>query len=396
MKIVIAPDSYKESLSAMEVATEIERGFRQVLPNADYIKVPVADGGEGTVQSMVDATEGKLVTLSVIGPLGNRVEAHYGILGQRRHALGDSSNQSDAMAQAHTAIIEMASASGLHHVPLEQRNPLLTTSYGTGQLIRHALDAGINHIIIGLGGSATNDGGAGMLQALGAQLIDQNGKEIAAGGAALATLKRIDISGLDPRLSHCHIEVACDVDNPLCGDKGASAIFGPQKGATPTMVAQLDAALAHFADITRAAGLAECRDIAGAGAAGGMGFAVLAYLKGELKPGIDIVMQTVNLAAIIRGADLVITGEGRLDSQTLHGKTPMGVAREANKQGIAVIAIAGCVSDDANVLLNHGFCALFSTTPRAMPLNQVLASAKHNLYSTSVSIAALYNTNRTR
>lgn len=388
MKIVIAPDSYKESLSAMEVATEIERGFRQVLPNADYVKVPVADGGEGTVQSMVDATNGKIIELSVIGPLGEPVTARYGILGPKN--IGASVNKTK------TAVIEMASASGLHHVPIGQRNPQLTTSYGTGELICHALNAGIKHIIIGLGGSATNDAGAGMLQALGVNLLDKHGQAINVGGAGLEALHSIDISQLHPLLGSCQIEVACDVNNPLCGDKGASAIFGPQKGATDTMVERLDNALAHFADITSKTTLTEHRNTPGAGAAGGMGFAVLAYLKGELKPGIDIVMKTVDLAEALKGADLVITGEGRLDSQTLHGKTPMGVAREANKLNIPVIAIAGCVSDDANVLLNHGFCALFSTTPRAMPLNQVLASAKHNLYSTSVSIAALYNTNRTR
>lgn len=388
MKIVIAPDSYKESLSAMEVATEIERGFRQVLPNADYVKIPVADGGEGTVQSMVDATDGKIIELTVVGPLGEPVKAHYGILGR--------ANLETSLNKTTTAVIEMASASGLHHVPLAQRDPLLTTSYGTGELICHALNSGIKHIIIGLGGSATNDGGAGMLQALGVDLLDGDGQPIDVGGAGLETLHAIDISQLHPLLHSCQIEVACDVDNPLCGAKGASAIFGPQKGATPAMVERLDAALSHFADITATATFTEHRDTPGAGAAGGMGFAVLAYLNAELKPGIDIVMKTVDLATRLNGADLVITGEGRLDSQTLHGKTPMGVTREANKQGIPVIAIAGCVSDNANILLEHGIDAIFSVTPRAMQLDRVLASAKHNLYTTSVNIAALYNTNRRR
>ncbi|QYJ87379.1 glycerate kinase [Shewanella mesophila] len=388
MKIVIAPDSYKESLSAMEVANEIERGFSQVLPNADYIKVPVADGGEGTVQSMVDATNGKIIELTVIGPLGEPVTAHYGILGAKN--LGTSVNN------CKTAVIEMASASGLHHVPAAQRDPQITTSYGTGELICHALNAGIKHIIIGLGGSATNDAGAGMLQALGVHLLDKNGQPIDVGGAGLETLHRIDVSQLHPLLQSCHIEVACDVNNPLCGDKGASAIFGPQKGATASMVERLDDALSHFANITSQTTLTEHRHTPGSGAAGGMGFAVLAYLNAELKPGIDIVMKTVDLAGALNGADLVITGEGRLDSQTLHGKTPMGVTREANKQGVPVIAIAGCVSDDANVLLDHGIDAIFSITPRAMELEKVLSNAKHNLYTTSINIAALYNTNRHR
>ncbi len=383
MKIVIAPDSYKESLSAMEVASTIEQGFHQVLPNATYIKLPVADGGEGTVQSMVDATNGHLVELNVTGPLGQQVTAHYGILGHNR--LQDSNK---------TAVIEMAAASGLHHVPINQRNPLMTTSYGTGELIVHALEGGINHIIIGLGGSATNDGGVGMLQALGAKFLDENGADIGFGGASLNHIETIEIGGLHPKLKECTIEVACDVNNPLCGKQGASAIFGPQKGATPEMVEQLDHALNHFADQTLTTGISECREQAGAGAAGGMGYAVLAYLNAQLRPGINIVMETVELASHLIDADLVITGEGRLDSQTLMGKTPMGVATEANKLGIPVIAIAGCVSDDANVLLEHGFKAIFSVTPRAMELEQVLASAKHNLLNTAVNIARLYNINR--
>ncbi|QLE84948.1 glycerate kinase [Shewanella sp. Scap07] len=373
MKIVIAPDSYKESLSAMDVANEIERGFRQIIPQADYLKVPVADGGEGTVQSMVDATDGQLIDVTVIGPLGEPVAAQYGLLG-------------DGI----TAVIEMASASGLHHVSDTQRNPLITTSYGTGELICHALNRGIRHIIIGLGGSATNDAGAGMLQALGVHLTDQNGTPLAPGGAALIDLHRIDSRNIHPAIADCHFEIACDVDNPLCGEKGASAIFGPQKGASPAMVSQLDAALGHFADIIAQADMIDHRQVAGAGAAGGMGLATMAFLDAELKPGIDIVMHAVELADKLNGADLVITGEGRLDSQTLHGKTPMGVLREASQQQIPVIAIAGCVSEDANILLEHGFKAIFSVTPRSLPLAEVLAGAKHNLYSTAVNVAAMY------
>ncbi|MCE9678220.1 glycerate kinase [Shewanella sp. AS1] len=383
MKIIIAPDSYKESLSAMEVASIIEQGFRKVLPDADYIKVPVADGGEGTVQSMVDATQGELVELSVTGPLGKQVTACYGILGQVDSQLSNNK----------IAVIEMASASGLHHVPVEMRDPRITTSYGTGELIKHALDNGIEHIILGLGGSATNDAGVGMLQALGAKFTDDKGADIAPGGAALVNITSIDLTLLHPKLASCSIEVACDVNNPLCGEQGASAIFGPQKGATPEMVTQLDNALNHFAEMTLSTGVHECRNLPGAGAAGGMGYGMLAYLKAELRPGIDIVMETVDLASKLFGADLVITGEGRLDSQTLMGKTPMGVTREANKQGVPVIAIAGCVSDDANVLLDHGIEAIFSITPRAMELKQVLASAEHNLLATATNIASLYKLN---
>ncbi|AQS37097.1 glycerate kinase [Shewanella psychrophila] len=383
MKIVIAPDSFKESLSAMEVAKEIERGFKSVLPNAEYLKLPVADGGEGTVQSMVDATKGAIIELDVIGPLGNRVAAHYGILGDEY--------QSDRK----TAIIEMAAASGLHHVSVEKRDPCITTSYGTGQLICDALNRGITRILIGLGGSATNDGGAGMAQALGIHLLDSSGKALGVGGSALSELHSIEMKDLHPLIQQCEFIVACDVDNPLCGDKGASAIFGPQKGATPEMISRLDAALSRYADIIaqtpiRNSKIEDNRNTPGAGAAGGMGLGVMAFLNATLRAGIDIVMETVKLDEKIQGADLVITGEGKLDSQTLHGKTPMGVTRVANVQGIPVIAIAGCVSDDANVLLEHGISAIFSITPRALPLKEVLANAKHNLFSASQNIAALY------
>ncbi|WOT04114.1 glycerate kinase [Shewanella youngdeokensis] len=379
MKIVIAPDSFKESLTAMEVADQIERGFRTVLPHAQYLKLPVADGGEGTVQSMVDATNGHIVWTKVTGPLGEQVNAFYGILGEQYHR------------HEKTAVIEMAAASGLHLAPPAQRNPLLTTSYGTGELIVDALNRGIKHIIIGLGGSATNDGGAGMAQALGAQLLDKTASPIGLGGAALSQLEYIDLTQLHPLLAECQFEVACDVDNPLCGDSGASAVFGPQKGATKQMVEQLDCALSHYADVISQSGINDYRNEAGVGAAGGMGLGLMAFVNAKLKPGIDIVIDAVDLAAHIQGADLVITGEGRLDSQTLHGKTPMGVAAVAGKFDVPVIAIAGSVSDGANILLEHGFSALFSITPRALPLAEVLLNAKHNLYCTSSNIAALYN-----
>ncbi|GAB6263354.1 glycerate kinase [Photobacterium sp. R1] len=372
MKIIIAPDSYKESLTAMEVADAIERGFRQVMPDADYHKLPMADGGEGTVRSLVDATGGQIIHQHVTGPLGNQVEAFYGLLGDGK-----------------TAVIEMAAASGLHLVPMHERNPLLTTSYGTGELIKATLEQHIEHLIIGIGGSATNDGGAGMLQALGVRCLDQHGQEIGRGGGALSDLTTIDVSGLDPRLTALRLEVACDVDNPLCGAHGASAIFGPQKGATPAMVGQLDRNLSHFAGLlSRQLG----RDIGhtpGAGAAGGMGAALLAVLGATLRPGIEIVMDAVRLDDAIADADLVITGEGRIDSQSIHGKTPVGLARAAKRFGLPVIGIAGSLSEDCSVVHDQGIDAVFSIVNRACDLDEALAQGAANLELTARNIAAL-------
>ncbi|WP_330961470.1 glycerate kinase [Photobacterium sp. 53610] len=372
MKIIIAPDSYKESLTAMEVADAIERGFRQVMPDADYHKLPMADGGEGTVRSLVDATGGQIIHQHVTGPLGNQVEAFYGLLGDGK-----------------TAVIEMAAASGLHLVPMHERNPLLTTSYGTGELIKAVLEQHIEHLIIGIGGSATNDGGAGMLQALGVRCLDQHGQEIGRGGGVLSDLTTIDVSGLDSRLAVLRLEVACDVDNPLCGAHGASAIFGPQKGATPAMVAQLDRNLSHFAGLlSRQLG----RDIGhtpGAGAAGGMGAALLAVLGATLRPGIEIVMDAVRLEDAITDADLVITGEGRIDSQSIHGKTPVGVARAAKRFGLPVIGIAGSLSEDCSVVHDQGIDAVFSIVNRACDLDEALSQGAANLELTARNIAAL-------
>lgn len=378
MKIVIAPDSFKESLSALDVANAIEQGLMQVIPDCEIVKIPVADGGEGTVQSMVDATGGSIVSLEVMGPLGHKVNAHYGILGQQT-----------AQQTQPIAVIEMASASGLHHVPREQRNPLLTTSYGTGELICDALNRGIKHIIVGLGGSATNDGGAGMAQALDILLLDKHGKSLSAGGAALAELANIDMSNAHPLLKECTFEVACDVDNPLCGERGASAIFGPQKGATPEMVSTLDSALSHYADVIAKSGVTDHRNQAGAGAAGGMGLGVMAFLGAELRPGVEIVMQTVELADKIRGADLIITGEGRIDGQTIFGKTPMGVLKQAQLQNIPTIGIAGCLGDNANAVLEQGMAAIFPIIPHLSPLDNVLANAKTNLINTARNIGAV-------
>ncbi|MBY3788520.1 glycerate kinase [Photobacterium carnosum] len=373
MKIIIAPDSYKESLTAMEVATAIEAGFRQVMPDAEYIKLPMADGGEGTVQSLVDASNGTIIEHQVTGPLSEQVPAFFGIMGDSK-----------------TAVIEMAAASGLHLVSPEQRNPMITTSYGTGELILAALDYGVKHIIIGIGGSATNDGGIGMAQALGVQLLDNKGQALGFGGQALAQLASIDITTVDPRLAHIKLEVACDVNNPLCGEKGASHIFGPQKGATPAMVAELDQHLAHYAAIIKRDLAIDVKDMAGAGAAGGMGAALLGLFNAQLRSGIEIVIDAVHLGDIIKDADLVITGEGRIDSQTIHGKTPIGVARTAKKYHKPVIGIAGCLSQDCGVVYDHGIDAVFSVVPTAMNLEQAFKNAAINVELTARNIAAIY------
>ena len=373
MKIVIAPDSFKESLTALEVAEAIEAGLKKVLPDAEYVKVPMADGGEGTVQSLVDATEGRLISAEVCAPLGNKVKAEFGLSGDGR-----------------TAIIEMAAASGLHLVPPEARNPLRTTSYGTGELILAALAEGVEKIIVGIGGSATNDGGAGMLQALGALLLDANHQPIGAGGGCLQDLAAIDLSGLDKRLAGVEIVVACDVDNPMCGEKGASAVFGPQKGATPEMVQALDSGLQHFAAIAaRDLGL-DIQSPAGAGAAGGMGGGVLLLPDARLQAGVQIVMEAVKLAEKVQDADLVITGEGRMDAQSVHGKTPIGVAHTAKAFGKPVIAIVGCLREDYEVVYAQGIDAVFPIIRQLGSLEEILQHGRDNLVSAAQNVARIY------
>lgn len=374
MKIVIAPDSFKESLTAMQAADAIEQGFKEVFPEAQYVKIPMADGGEGTVQSLVDATDGTIVRTKVTGPLGEPVEAFFGL-------FGDGT----------TAVIEMAAASGLHLVPPEKRNPLLTTTWGTGELIKAALDHGVTKIIIGIGGSATNDGGAGMVQALGGRLLTEAGRNIGYGGGSLDQLAAIDVSGLDPRLQQVHIEVACDVDNPLTGSRGAAAVFGPQKGATPDMVKLLDRNLSHYASLIEKELGKKVDEIPGAGAAGGLGAGLLAFLPVELNRGIEIVLKAAEFEKHVQDADLVITGEGRIDSQTVYGKTPMGVAKVAKKYQVPVIGIAGSVSDDSHVVHDHGIDAVFSIVPRTMPLSDALSNASPYLRQTARNVAALWN-----
>jgi glycerate kinase len=370
MKIVIAPDSFKESLSALQAARAIEKGFRDVFPEAEYVLIPMADGGEGTVQSLVDATGGTIIEKRVTGPLGEPVNAFFGLLGDGK-----------------TAVIEMAAASGLHLVPKEKRNPFLTTTRGTGELIRAALDRGVEHFIIGIGGSATNDGGAGMIQALGGRLLDQNRQEIAPGGGHLSELAEIDLSSLDSRLKKVKIDVACDVDNPLTGPNGASAVFGPQKGATSEMVRQLDENLSHYADMVEQTIGKPIRHVPGAGAAGGLGAGLLAFLDAQLKRGVEIVLEAVQFQERVKDASLVITGEGRIDGQTISGKTPIGVAKAAKQYHIPVIGIAGSISEDSDIVLEHGIDALYSIVPGVIPWTTAIQHAEYYLLQTSRHIA---------
>jgi len=379
MKIVIAPDSYKESLSALDVATAIEQGFSEIFPDAEYVKIPVADGGEGTVEAMVEATEGRIVRIAVTGPLGEQVEGFYGLSGDEQ-----------------SAFIEMAAASGLELVPQNKRNPLKTTSWGTGELIRHALDAGVKHIIIGIGGSATNDGGAGMVQALGAKLLNGDGEQIGSGGSALESLQRIDISELDKRLKSCRIDVACDVTNLLTGKKGASAVFGPQKGATPEMVSRLDGALERYAKIIERDLDINVLTLSGGGAAGGMGAALYAFCGAGLRPGIEIVTEALGLAEQLADADLVITGEGRIDSQTIHGKVPVGVAKVAKRYNKPVIGIAGSLTEDAGVVHDCGLDAVFSVIYTVCTLEEALRNARENVRMTARNVAAVLKAGQKR
>ena len=355
MRVVVAPDSYKGSVSAVGVAAALERGVLRVFPQAEVRKIPIADGGEGTVEALVTATGGQMKQERVRGPLGEVVDACWGILGDGK-----------------TAVIEMAAASGLPLVPPDRRDPRITTTYGTGELIRTALDEGLRRIIIGIGGSATNDGGTGMAQALGAKFLAADGTELPPGGGALAQLKTIDLSGLDSRLTKTEITVACDVDNPLCGQRGAAAVFGPQKGATPAMVAELDAALGHFAGCARAATGRNVADLAGAGAAGGLGAGLLFFTPAKLRPGVEIVLEAVKFAEVVKDAAFVITGEGRTDFQTAYGKAPVGVAKVAKQFDVPVFCISGGLGDGADDVLAQGIDAVMSICSRPLSLDECM------------------------
>jgi len=359
MKIVVTPDSFKGSLTAVEVSDAIEQGIREIFPEAEIVKIPMADGGDGTVQCLVNATGGKILREKVTDPLGDEVLASYGILGDKK-----------------TAVIEMAEASGLTLVPENRRNPLITTTYGTGQLIKAALDQGCRKMIIGIGGSATNDGGAGMVQALGVKLLDREGKEIGFGGGELKKVFRIDTKCLDNRLSETEVLIASDVSNPLCGPKGATRVYGPQKGATPEITKELDESLAYFAEIIKRDLNKDVKDIPGAGAAGGLGASLIAFLNAELRPGIDIMIEIVKLEQAIKDADLVITGEGKIDSQSIFGKVPLGIGKSAQRYNVPVIAIVGDIGEGSSLIYKYGINSIMSTVNKAISIDEAMKMSK--------------------
>ena len=372
--IVLAPDSFKESMTAKEVCEAMERGIRKANSQIRCIHVPMADGGEGTMQSLVDATGGRVYSKEVVGPLGNNVVAEYGILGN-----------------GEIGVIEMASASGIHLVDSEKRNPLITTTFGTGQLIKACLDKGVKKLLIGIGGSATNDGGAGFIQALGGRLLDKNGNDLSYGGGELAKLHTIDLSNLDERLKDISVEVACDVNNPLCGKEGASYVFGPQKGATREMIEILDQNLSHYAEVIKEQLGKDVISKAGAGAAGGLGAGLMAFLDVKLKSGIEMVIEYANLEEKVRDADMVWTGEGSIDFQTQYGKTPLGVAMIAKKYNKPVIALAGRVGNDIDVLYDKGIDAIFGIMRGVTSIEEALVKGPENVEKTSENIIRLLN-----
>lgn len=373
MRILVAPDSFKDCAAAGAVADALAAGLRRGWPNLSVTTLPLADGGEGTVAALVAATGGRFASAAVTGPRGEPVSARYGW-------LGDGT----------TAVIEMSAASGLELLPPTLRDPRVTTTRGTGELLLDALDQGATRLLVGIGGSATNDGGAGLAQALGARLVDDDGQDLGPGGAELARLARIDVGGLEPRLARTELRVACDVDNPLCGERGASAVYGPQKGATPVAVAELDAALGHYAEVIRRDLGRDIRDLPGAGAAGGLGGGLVAFCGAELVRGIDLVLDAVEFDARLVDCDLVITGEGRLDASTLHGKTVVGVARRAAAAGVPVIAVAGGVVGDAAAFHQVGLSATVPLPSGPMTLAEALARGLELLDGAGERIARLF------
>lgn len=365
MKFVLATDSFKESMTSIEACNVMEKAIKKIKSDAEVIKVPMADGGEGTVEALVNSTSGTFVETEVLNPLGQKIKASYGILGDKK-----------------TAVIEMAKASGIELIKRDDRNPMITTTYGTGQLIKHAIENGIKHLVIGIGGSATNDGGCGMLQALGVKLLDKDNNEIPFGGGSLNKIENIDVSNMHEGIKDATFEVACDVTNPFVGPTGASYIFGPQKGADIEMVELLDNNLKHFAAKIKEILKADIAEAPGAGAAGGLGGALLAFLNAELKSGIELVIKYTDLESKVQGADYVFTGEGAIDGQTIFGKTPVGVSKIAKKYNIPTIAFGGKVSDDADNLFDEGIIALFSIMRGVESLDDALRNGAHNLEKT--------------
>jgi glycerate kinase len=356
MKILIAPDSFKGSNSSVAVANRIEAGAKRVFPSAEIVKIPIADGGEGTVEALVLGAGGEFHQAIVTGPMGKPVTATYGILSNG------------------TGVIEMAAASGLPLVPENERNPLNATTFGVGELMLEVLDRGCASIVIGLGGSATNDGGVGMAQALGVSFKDKSGRELELGASRIAQLATVDASGMSAKISGASIVIASDVNSPLCGPKGASHVFGPQKGADVDMVKELDSALAHLADTVKAQLGIDIANTPGAGAAGGLGYGLMAFCGAKMKPGIETVMDSVGMDERLEGCDIVITGEGKIDGQSVFGKVPVGVAQRAKKYGVPVLAIVGGIGDGAEAVYDHGVDSIMSSVNNAMPLSEAIAN----------------------
>ena len=367
MKVVIAIDSLKGSLSSMEAGMAIKDGILAAKPDAEVIVKPLADGGEGTTDALIEGMNGERIDLTVTGPMHTPVDAYYGYL-----------------KDTNTAVMEMASAAGITLVPDSEKNPLLATSYGVGEMINDAIQRGCRNFIIGIGGSVTNDGGIGMLKALGVRFLDENGEDAGEGGQALAKIARIDVSGMNPHLKECHIQVACDVNNPLCGKNGSTYVYGPQKGVTEDMKKTLDEAMAHFARVTSETLENDYMNTPGAGAAGGLGYAFLAYTGAALTPGIELILDAVGLEEELSGADVVVTGEGRLDFQTAMGKAPVGVARLAKKYNAKVIAFAGSVTKEATACNKEGIDAFFPILRGVCTLAEAMdpVTARNNMTAT--------------
>ena len=367
MKVVIAIDSLKGSLSSMEAGMAIKDGILAAKPDAEVIVKPLADGGEGTTDALIEGMNGERIDLTVTGPMHTPVDAYYGYL-----------------KDTNTAVMEMASAAGITLVPDSEKNPLLATSYGVGEMINDAIQRGCRNFIIGIGGSVTNDGGIGMLKALGVRFLDENDEDAGEGGQALAKVARIDVSGMNPLLKECHIQVACDVNNPLCGENGSTYVYGPQKGVTEDMKKTLDETMAHFARVTSETLENDYMNTPGAGAAGGLGYAFLAYTGAALTPGIELILDAVGLEEELSGADVVVTGEGRLDFQTAMGKAPVGVARLAKKYNAKVIAFAGSVTKEATACNNEGIDAFFPILRGVCTLAEAMdpVAARNNMTAT--------------
>lgn len=377
MKIVLAPDSYKGSLRAEEVAASMARGIRKAAPSARIVSIPMADGGEGTAEAIVDAMAGEMKQVEVTGPMGMKVAASYGLIDGGR-----------------TAVIDVAAASGLPLVPKEERNPLQATTYGTGELIRFAVEDGCGKIILGLGGSATVDGGVGLAQALGISFLDRDGREVGFGGGELDRIARIDDSGLHPRLRSVEFVLSCDVTNPICGPSGASMVFGPQKGADPEMAAKLDAGLRHLAALLADRFESDVFAIPGLGAAGGIALPLKAFGRAVMRPGAELVMEAVGFHDALVGAELVVTGEGATDDQTAYGKVASAVAGAAAKKGIPVICLSGALRDGCESLYSLGVTAMFSIMNRPMSLEEALSDSGPLIEQAAENIGRLWINSR--